>query len=428
MFHKLKRRLVLLYGITSSVILTVIITGTFIINYKQNKEQIQTLFQKNTEQIVEKIRSANVISSSWITTMQTDNHVVIFIEDNGKLLTDYSRLNTTKDSKIIIDKIKKMATEEGINLNRKPLYSTIVKTSVYNLYKNKHKAYLGMAALIPTKTGWRNIMIIYYDDSENDLFFNQIILFILIDLIGVVALFLISSLYITKVLTPLEDGQKRQIDFIAAASHELRSPLTVIKTGIASLKEDISKADLFLPHIEGECARINRLIGDMLLLASADAKTWSLFKAPIDMDTLLIESYDMFCTCYNINNYNLTLDLPEEQLHNINGDCERIKQILTILIDNAISHASFGKIITIHAYNIKDSVVIEVEDHGKGIPDEEKKQVFHRFYRGDQSRNEKKHFGLGLSIAKELTELHKGSISIKDTTGGGATFVLRLPC
>lgn len=428
MFHKLKRRLVLLYGITSSVILTVIITGTFIINYKQNKEQIQTLFQKNTEQIVEKLRSANVISSSWIIKMQTDNHIVVFIEDNGKLLTNYSRMNTTMDTKIMIDKIKKMATEEGLNLNRKPLYSTIIKTKVYNLYVDKSKAYLGMAALIPTNTGWRNIMVIYYDDSKYDLFFNQALLFILIDLIGVLALFLISSLYITKVLTPLEAGQKRQIDFIAAASHELRSPLTVIKTGIASLKEDISKADQFLPHIEGECERINRLISDMLLLASADAKTWSLYKAPIDMDTLLIESYDMFCTCYNINNYDLTLDLPEEQLHTINGDRERMKQILTILIDNAISHASFGKIITIHAYNRKDSVVIEVEDHGKGISDEDKEQVFQRFYRGDQSRNEKKHFGLGLSIAKELTELHKGSISIKDTTGGGATFVLRLPC
>jgi signal transduction histidine kinase len=172
---------------------------------------------------------------------------------------------------------------------------------------------------------------------------------------------------------------------------------------------------------------MTRLISDLLLLASSDAETWSLVKEPVEMDTLLIEIYDMICSCFNKNNYQITLDLPEEELHVIYGDRERIKQIFTILIDNAMSHTPPGGIIALRAYNQKNYVVVEVEDHGHGIFDEDKKQVFERFYRGDGSRNDKKHFGLGLSIAKELIELHEGSIFIKDTPGGGATFVLRMP-
>jgi OmpR-family two-component system manganese-sensing sensor histidine kinase len=429
MFHKLKNRLVLLYGITSSIILTVIIIGVFFINFKQSKEQAMVLFQKNVEQIIEKISFENTISSNWIDKMQTENHLLILIEDNGIQLTKLSHKSTAVENMKFIERLKVLAAEEGINLDRKPLYSSVVKTPIYNLSMNSSESYLGMAGLIPRgDAGFRNVMVIYQNNSGINYFFEQIILYIIIDFIGIVALFLISSLYIGKVLKPLEEGQKKQNAFVAAVSHELRSPLTVIKAGITSIREDISKVDQFLPHLEGECGRMTRLISDMLMLASVDAKTWSLQKDQVDMDTLLIESYDMFCTCFNNKNHEFTLDLQEEELYAIHGDKERIMQILTILMDNAISHTPNGGMIALRAYNQKHFVVVEVEDQGMGISDEDKKLVFERFYRGDKSRNDKKHFGLGLSIAKELVELHNGHITIKDALGGGAIFVLQLPC
>ncbi|WP_281532946.1 sensor histidine kinase [Anaerocolumna aminovalerica] len=427
MFSKLKRRLVLLYGITSSIILSVIIIGVYIINNRQSQEQNMVLFQKNVEQIVEKFRLEDVINNTWLVRVQEDNRLFVYVEDNGIKLTKYNQMSNLPGSQELIEKIKKLSIEDGINLDRKPLYSTLRKTPVYNVSLSNGKAYYSMAALIPKNAGWLNIMVISCDNQGPGILFKQMFLYVFIDFIGVAALFLISSLYIGKVIKPLEEGQKRQVAFVAAASHELRTPLTVIKAGISSIREDISKSDNFLPHIEEECNRMTRLISDMLLLASSDAKTWSLLKEPVEIDTLLIETYDMFCTCYNNKNYQLTLDLPEEELHVIHGDKERIKQIFTILIDNAMSHTTPGENIALHAYNQKNYVVVEVEDHGHGICDEDKKQVFERFYRGDGARNDKKHFGLGLSIAKELIELHEGSIFIKDTPGGGATFVLRLP-
>lgn len=427
MFIKLKKHLVMLYGITSSVILTLILTGLFIINFRQEQNQTFVLFQKNVEQITEKIRTDNVINYTWLSKMQSDNHILIFIEDNGKRLSSYKYMDTTPAMKNYITQIKKKALGEGIDLNHKPLFSSVTKTSIYHLNHSQFQTCLGMATLIPTDLGWENIMAVYSDDKGLSSLIKQLIFFIFIDLIGVTALFLMNSLYIGKVLTPLEEGQKKQVSFIAAASHELRSPLTVIKAGLSSIKEDTGNANQFLPHIEGECNRMTRLINDMLLLASADAKSWSIEKEPLDMDTLLIECYDMFSSCYNNKKYQISLNLPEESLHQINGDKERIKQILTILVDNAISYTPSGGEINLRAYNQKHSVYIEVEDHGDGIRDEDKKQVFERFHRGDQSRKDKKHFGLGLSIAKELSELHGGDISIRDTLGGGATFVVKLP-
>ncbi len=427
MFRKLKRRLVLLYGITSSVILTVIIMGVYIINNKKNQEQNMLLFQKNVEQVVEKFRSEDVINNTWLVRIQEDNGLFVYIENNGKKLTKYNQMSNLPDSEKLIEKTKELSIKDGINLDRRPLYSSLKKTPVYIVNLSGGKAYYSMAALISKNAGWMNIMVISCDNQGTDILLKQMILYAFIDFIGVAALFLISSLYIGKVIKPLEEGQKKQVAFVAAASHELRTPLTVIKAGLSSIREDISKADNFLPHIEGECDRMTRLISDLLLLASSDARTWSLVKELVEMDTFLIEIYDMVCTCCNKNKYQLTLDLPEEELHVIYGDRERIKQIFTILIENAMSHTPPGGVIALRAYDQKNYVVVEVEDHGHGICDEDKKQVFERFYRGDQSRNDKKHFGLGLSIAKELIELHEGSIFIKDTPGGGATFVLRLP-
>lgn len=426
MFTKLKRRLILLYGVTSSIILSIIILGISVLNYRQNNEQEKVLFGKNAEQIVEKVRSDNIINNAWMLQVQIENDYIVIVEENKKRLSAFNQTEK-KDIDRLITRLKELAAAEGVNTDRKPLYSRVEKTSVFPLEIHTGESYLGIATVIPKNSGWLTIMVISGNGRRSDAQLGQLLLFMLIDLIGVAALFLISTLYIGRVIKPLEEGQQKQIAFIAAASHELRSPLTVIKTGVTAIREDITKADQFLPHVEGECTRMTRLINDMLLLATADTKTWNLKMELMDMDTLLIECYDMICSCLNEKQTEISLELPEERLSLVNGDRERIKQILTILLDNAMSHTPKNASIIVRAYNQKRYVVIEVEDHGKGIPEVEKKLVFERFYRGDQSRNEKKHFGLGLSIAKELAELHQGDILVRDTPGGGATFVFRLP-
>lgn len=286
---------------------------------------------------------------------------------------------------------------------------------------------MGIECIIPLDNGWSSIIMIKYVPQRTLKILQMTLLYTLIDIIACIILFRLSYIFIGKALKPVEENQKRQVEFIAAASHELRSPLTVIKAAIFSIKNDINLTKVYLPHIENECTRMTRLISDMLLLANSDAKNWTLNKEEVDLDTLLIETYDLFCPLVSSHNIEFNLNLPDETLNVIFGDKERIKQILTVLLDNALEYTPCGNNITINAYNSSDSVIIKIIDTGKGISDEQKELIFNRFYRGDKSRASKKHFGLGLNIALELVKLHNGNIEVTDTPGGGATFIIKLP-
>jgi OmpR-family two-component system manganese-sensing sensor histidine kinase len=118
LFKKLKRRLVLLYGITTSVILTVIIIGISVINYKQNSQQEEVLFQKNTEQIIEKVRSDNIINNTWMLQKQSEDHYIILIEENGKRLTSSYQAENGLDTELLAKRIKDLAAAEGIRIQR----------------------------------------------------------------------------------------------------------------------------------------------------------------------------------------------------------------------------------------------------------------------------------------------------------------------
>ena len=237
----------------------------------------------------------------------------------------------------------------------------------------------------------------------------------------------------------MERSRKRQNEFIAAASHELRSPLAVIEssvTAIAAAEENsaaprsaecLEKQTQYLKNIRAECSRMAALVGDMLLLASTDAGSWSVKRETVDMDTLLIETYELYEPVCRSSGIRLFLDLPEDTLPHITGDSFRLKQLLTILLDNAVSYTPEDRGITISAAVNGKELTISVADQGCGIPPEARAHIFDRFYRGDSSRTDKRHFGLGLSIAKELAVLHGGRISVGETEGGGATFWIKLP-
>ena len=171
---------------------------------------------------------------------------------------------------------------------------------------------------------------------------------------------------------------------------------------------------------------MSKLIDDMLLLTTADTGGWSIKAAPVEPDTLLLNLYEAFLPVAAEKNISLSITLPEEAVPTITGDKERITQVLSILLHNALSYTpqkgSVRLILACHGKNI----CFSVEDNGPGIPDAEKEQIFERFYRSDRSRSKKGHFGLGLCIAAEIVHAHHGRILIKDTPGGGSTFMVLL--
>ena len=142
---------------------------------------------------------------------------------------------------------------------------------------------------------------------------------------------------------------------------------------------------------------------------------------------MLLDTYEKYQPILHGKKISLKVVLPEEPLSICKCDSARISQVLEILLDNGASYVSVGDRMEMGVKENEKYFQLYVQDNGPGISDENKEAVFRRFYRADPARKEKQHFGLGLCIAREIVTLHKGSIRILDTPGGGSTFVIRLP-
>ncbi len=247
--------------------------------------------------------------------------------------------------------------------------------------------------------------------------------------VGVCALlFLVSRLFVGKAVAPVEAALQSQKEFIASASHELKSPLAVIQANAETL--DFEKSDPASEQkrnvILGECSRMSELIRSLLSLAASDAGRWSMDMRSSDVDTLLIEVWEEYAQPAQKRNLRLDLNI-EEHYPRLICDKDHIKQALGILLDNAISYSPPGLSIEMGANVTEKSMIFYVVDHGPGIAEKVKDKIFQRFYSGDVSRTDKNHYGLGLSIASEIVKLHHGIILLKDTPGGGCTFEIQLP-
>lgn len=223
---------------------------------------------------------------------------------------------------------------------------------------------------------------------------------------------------------PVEASIKSQRNFVAAASHELKAPLAVIQVNAETLQDGNGERKQRV--ILEECARLTSLIHSLLALASSDAGNLKLDRRAVDVDSVLISTWEIFTEPARKKGLRLELDM-EEHYPGLICDRERLIQALAILLDNAISYSPGGTAIRLGARVERESLVFIVADHGPGIPDSEKERVFDRFYSGDPSRTDKSHVGLGLSIAREIVKAHRGSLRLKDTPGGGCTFELSLP-
>jgi len=258
--------------------------------------------------------------------------------------------------------------------------------------------------------------------------FRQRIIFLIIDLAAAFLLSVFAYYFTGKLLKPIAQSREDQIQFIAAASHELRTPLAIILScASAAKKADSEEKSGFLDTIHFEGMRMSRLIGDMLLLSKTDNHTFHINKIECNPDTILLNSFESFETLAKEKSIKLRVILPDESAKYCFLDYERIQQVLSILIHNALSYTSCNGHVTLSMEVQDDFISYSVADDGIGIPDEEKKHIFKRFYRVDHSRNEKEHFGLGLSIAYEIIQAHQGSILVSDTPGGGSTFTVKLP-
>ncbi len=426
MYRSLRNKLVLLYTVSTGLILILVMIIILFVTEKELQDKRLETFANHGSTIINKLQIDNMVKHSWLSQLESINNLIIHIEDNGSPISFKGTLHPPTDRNRLLGQLATLTMEEGIDISRNPVYFNEVKSKIYTIKGEKSEIYYGLAVVIPTDTGWRSLLLLQYFPNYYASIIQQRILYSLLGLAGVIALFLVSLCFVSKMLKPIEESNRKQTTFIAAASHELRSPLSVIMANNAAISNSTAEDQIFHKGIDTECKRMARLIDDMLVLACMDAKTWQINKERIEIDTLLVETYEAFLPLFRQNDLNLVLKLQEDELPMIYGDKDRLKQILAILLDNALSYTPPGKCVTLHGFVSGSYLHIEVEDQGIGITDADKKLIFDRFYRVDKSRNDKKHYGLGLCIANEIVQHHGGKLLIRDTTGGGATFVIRI--
>jgi signal transduction histidine kinase len=230
-------------------------------------------------------------------------------------------------------------------------------------------------------------------------------------------------------LTQLQDAYQQVADalemqrtFVADVSHELRTPLTTIRGNLALLRrtppvEEGVKEDILADMVD-ESERLIRLVNDLLTLARADTGQ-QVGTERVELDPLVQD----ICQQANLLAPQRTVE-AERSGCSVLADRDALKQVLLILIDNALKHTTGP--VTVTAHPQVDRVAIGVHDAGPGMDEETRRHVFDRFYRGDQTRTAPG-FGLGLSIAKALVEAQNGAISIESEVDGGSVFTIVLP-
>jgi heavy metal sensor kinase len=227
-------------------------------------------------------------------------------------------------------------------------------------------------------------------------------------------------------LERLEGLFETQRRFLADVSHELRTPLTAIRGNLDIVRRMGRLDDDALKSMTSEVDRMTRMVRDLLLLAQAETGQLPLARESVDLDDLMLDVYQQGKV---LARDRVEVRLNVEDRACLEGDRDRLKQVLLNLVANALEHTPSGGQVTLGMDVVEDWVRLTVSDTGAGIPQEELPHLFERFYRMDRSRKRSAlgGAGLGLSIAYWITRAHRGRIEVASAVGQGTTFSVWLP-
>jgi len=233
-------------------------------------------------------------------------------------------------------------------------------------------------------------------------------------------------------VTEQRKSEQTRREFIANVSHELRTPLTNVKSyaeTIISAEEDLPPElrENFLGVIVSEADRMTRIVKDLLTLSKFDYGKMEMNISRFSFAEAVKNVHKAAALNAQGHGHSFTLDCPDEALP-VDGDQERIEQVVMNIVSNAIKYTADGGIITMTAGTSGKFVYVKISDNGVGIPEKDLPNLFERFYRVDKARSRATGgTGLGLSIAKEILNQHKGDIRIESVYGEGTDVTITLP-
>lgn len=424
---RLRRQLMLAIFTVVTLVMVVLSILLLSLAEKQLGQATWHHLDSSMDSLLTHLETESIISNQWLAQQERSNQALIFLSDGGKPLKFQGIWHTETSRSTLLERAQKQAYAQGLELTVRPMLPAETVRVSFPLSGDHGDRYLVQAAVLSSSSGWQTAIMIKDLQQEQGQIFQMRMTCVGLLVGGIIVLLALSWWLSGRAARPISESIQRQTEFVAAASHELKSPLAVLSASASVLGMSPEQDEILRQTICRECARMGRLVSDLLVLARSDTGTWSLESQIIDLDSILSTVAENGGLLAAEKAQQFLLDLPDSSLPPVRGDAQRLEQLLTILVDNACTYTQSGGQITLSARTSRRSIFILVKDNGPGIPRELWGRVFDRFYRADAARGGKDHSGLGLSIAQELARLHGGRLYLKEEPPYSTVFVLELP-
>ena len=304
---------------------------------------------------------------------------------------------------------------EIINLSGNTVVDSEVSAAAETMLAQDSRRSIGNLYTAPYSFACQRNSMAIVDNSETNTLLRRTLLFsVLLWLAAVLVVFGIAWLLTRWIAKPVAESFDKQKQFVADASHELKTPLSVIIASADALESNPTEKK-WLDNIKSESERMNQLIADLLELAKTEEVndreqfTVGNLSKIVEKSALTFESV--------LFEKGIALEDDIQSGIEMEMNPSQIQQLASILLDNAVKHSQKGGTVTVSLKRDKD-IVLQVTNQGEGIPAGEEEKIFERFYRADASRNRSENrYGLGLAIAKNICEAHGGTISAKSEKG-----------
>ena len=421
-FGRSRRQLTLIYSLIMCIFLVVLIfVVRMTMEWAMFSEQAQEIL--DTADSISDLRerygqNPDVINDEGKSYKSTNDRLFFYIFDEDKRLVDFARASFRVES-FILDTISIWEVDDGEIVvlsrpNELGRTTNIMMTAKHlRISGINHMLYVG-----------KDVTVMYSGLQK-----STYILMVL----GIVAL-IIAAIFghvmAGRAIIPLKEAYEKQRQFAADASHELRTPLAVVMASADLLLMDQSITSPFLKQVIGdvksEVQKMSKLVSDLLMVARSDNNALKVTIKKFDLGAMLNQNVRMMTPL--AEKKKIELSGENIQKVEIQADEQKIKQLILILVDNAIKYTPEGGNVTVRIESIEDNkVTFSVQDSGIGIAKEDQDKIFERFYRVDKARSrEIGGNGLGLSIASEIVRLHEGKISVESELGEGTKFIVEL--